>query len=369
MLEHSWDFWEPNGTPKPWTPELVTYCAQILQDHPTHPAALHYQIHLVEASLHPEIALHSADVLKNTLPGVSHMVHMSSHMYQRNGRYVEGVGINEKASLLRLQYKTMAPSLELSTFELTHYEGVGSFCAMNANMYTAGVEFSTRLRDAFSTTYRARLPNSFFQYLYMMPMFVGIRSGKWTTIIAEPPPDSSLHYASLLDDFGRGLAFLRLHDTVSARLQLDKLRSSIKDDSLSLAIRIPPFNTPLQGAMIAQGILEGQLSLSEGRSDEAIRLLQEAVSWEDKLIYREPNDWPIPARHFLGACLLQLNKAAEAEKVYRQDLVFNPGNGWALLGLYQSLSVQHKTTEAAKYKTEYTRAFSNADELPPASVY
>lgn len=367
MLEHSWDFWETNGTPKSWTSELVTYCAQILKDHPTHPAALHYQIHLVEASLHPETALHSADVLKSTMPGVPHMVHMSSHMYQRNGLYEEGVGINEKATLLQIYYDSMAPNLELGTFALTHYEGVGSFCAMNANMYTAEVQFSTRLHNAFSNTYRSRLPNTFFQYLYMMPMFVGIRSGKWADVLAQPSPDSSLHYAALLDHFGRGLAFLKQKDTASASDQLQKLRSSLKDNSL--AVRNLPFNAPQQGAMIAQSILAGELFLSEGRSDEAVRSLEEAVSWEDKLIYREPQDWPIPARHFLGACLLQLNRAGEAEQIYRQDLVSNPGNGWSLLGLSQSLASQHKSAEAAKYKAEYTHAFSNAEELPPASVY
>jgi len=367
MLEHSWDFWETDGTPKAWTPELVAYCAQILKEHPTHPAALHYQIHLVEASLHPETGLHSADILKNLMPGVSHMVHMSSHMYQRNGLYAEGVGINIKATLLQIYYDSMAPNLALGTFALTHFEGVGSFCAMNANMYTSGEEFSTRLRQLLSTTYKTRLSNTFFQYLYMMPMFVNVRSGKWTAIIAEPPPDTTLHYATLLDDFGRGLAFLNRHDPVSARLQLQKLQSLLKDSSLT--IRNLPFNAPLSSAMIAQAILAGELSLAEGKPDEAIQSLQEAVSWEDRLIYREPKEWPIPARHFLGACLLQLNKAGEAEKTYRQDLIFNPGNGWALLGLSQSLTAQHKANEAAKYKTEYTHAFYNAEELPPASVY
>jgi tetratricopeptide (TPR) repeat protein len=367
MLEHSWDFWETNGTPKAWTPELVSYCAEILKSHPTHPAALHYQIHLVEASLHPETALHSADVLKNLMPGVSHMVHMSSHMYQRNGLYAEGVGINQKAALLRLQYNSMAPNIGLGTIELTHYEGVGSFCAMNANMYTAGEQFSARLRDALSTTFKPRLSSTFFQYLYMMPMFVDVRSGKWAAIIAEPLPDTSLHYACLLDAFGRGLACLNQHDTASARGQLQKLRSMLKDNSLQ--DRNLPFNAPISSAIVAQGILAGELSLSEGKPEAAIASFQVAVSQEDRLIYREPQEWPIPARHFLGACLLQLNRAGEAEKIYRQDLVFNPGNGWSLLGLCQSLKAQNKTTEAAKYKAEYIDAFSNAEEIPPASVY
>jgi tetratricopeptide (TPR) repeat protein len=137
----------------------------------------------------------------------------------------------------------------------------------------------------------------------------------------------------------------------------------------SLMVRNLPFNAPLESAMIAKCILEGEISFAEGRFDLAIRLLEEAVAREDKLIYREPKEWPIPARQFLGACLLASNRASEAERVYREDLLFNPGNGWALLGLYQSLVKELKTKEAEKYRTRYVRAFSNAEELPPASVY
>lgn len=367
MLEHTWDFWENNGTPKAWTKELVAYCDQILLDHPSHPAALHYEIHLVEASLHPEKALHNADVLQRALPGVSHMVHMASHMYQRNGLYAEGVEVNERASRLQVHYDSIARNLGIGTYSLTHFDGVGAFCAMNANMYSMGIQFSVRLRNALLTTYKSRLSNTFFQYLYMMPMFTSVRSGKWNAIIAESTPDSSLHYAALLDEFGRGLAFLHLHDTVSARLHLGKLQLLLKDSSLT--VRNLPFNAPLESAMIANCILEGEISFSEGRFDSAIHILEEAVSREDKLIYREPKEWPIPARQFLGACLLERNRASEAERVYRKDLVFNPGNGWAFLGLYQSLVKQGKPKEAERYRAKYMRAFSDAGELPPASVY
>jgi tetratricopeptide (TPR) repeat protein len=261
----------------------------------------------------------------------------------------------------------MAPNLRLGTFSLVHFDGVGSFCAMNANMYSKGMQMSSYLRNTLSTVYKPRLSNTFFQYLYMMPMFTSIRSGKWKAIITEKSPDSSLHYAVLLDDFGKGLAYLRLNDTISARLHLEKLRFLLKDSSLM--VRNLPFNTPQECAMIAECILTGELFYSEGKFREAIRFLEDAVSWEDKLIYREPKDWPIPARDFLGACLLKINKASDAERVYLKDLVFNPGNGWSLLGLYQSLLSQSKTKEAAMYRTEYIRAFSTAVEVPPASVY
>src|SRR6266487_4500815 len=72
MLEHPWDFWYNNGKPKEWTPELVNLCESILKADPHHPAALHYYIHIVEASHHPELALHSAEVLKDLMPGIAH---------------------------------------------------------------------------------------------------------------------------------------------------------------------------------------------------------------------------------------------------------------------------------------------------------
>lgn len=90
---------------------------------------------------------------------------------------------------------------------------------------------------------------------------------------------------------------------------------------------------------------------------------------EDSLIYVEPKDWLIPARQYLGAYLLKLKRYAEAEKIYQEDLIWNPGNGWSLLGLYQSLKARGKQKEAALHQPRYMRSFSGADEIPPGSVY
>lgn len=367
MLEHTWDFWQADGTPKTWTPELVAYCDEILKAHPTHPAALHYQIHLVEASRHPEKALQHADKLKDALPGVPHMVHMSSHMYQRNGLYAKGVEINKAASSLLVRYDSLASHLNLGVFGLTHYDAVGAFCAMNANMYEKGREMSGHLHDILSTRYKSRLSSNFFQYLYMMPMFNAARSGKWDEIIAMPAPHADLRYARLLDHFGKGLASLKKADTIAALHHLGQLQE-LTNDKL-LAARNLPFNTAMESAKIAEAILAGELLLAHGKPDAGLQSLENAVSLEDNMIYREPKEWPIPARHFLGAALIKLNKAAQAEQVYREDLIHNPNNGWAMLGLYQSLAMQHKSRQADKYREAFQQAFVAADERPPASVY
>jgi predicted Zn-dependent protease len=61
-------------------------------------------------------------------------------------------------------------------------------------------------------------------------------------------------------------------------------------------------------------------------------------------------------RQALGAVLLQGGRPAEAELVYREDLKRNPGNGWSLFGLAQSLKAQGKTAEAARVDETFRTA-------------
>ena len=168
-------------------------------------------------------------------------------------------------------------------------------------------------------------------------------------------------------NFARGLAFVYTGHSDSATMQLLQLRSKLKDPILT--IRRIPMNTPLQGAGIAEEILNAAILFSQKKYDTAIGCLKNAIEIEDSLIYSEPKDWLIPARQFLGAYLLKLGRPVMAEKVYREDLVWNPGNGWSLLGLCQSLKAQHKSKHLAEYRSKYLRSFSHADHIPPASVF
>jgi predicted Zn-dependent protease len=66
-------------------------------------------------------------------------------------------------------------------------------------------------------------------------------------------------------------------------------------------------------------------------------------------------------RQSLGAALLQGGRAAEAEDVYREDLLRNPNNGWSLFGLAQALRAQDKDAEASIVELRWERAWSRAD--------
>lgn len=363
MLVHPWDFWNNDGTPKAWTPEVVGFCKDVLKENPRHPAALHYYIHITEASRHPEVALHSADILKDLQPGIAHMVHMASHEYERNGLYAKGVVVNDKADEDLNLYKSLAPDIDLHN-RVSHYYAVQAYCAMSGGMYKQGLPDAVRCRESVSPTYE----KTYLQYLYMMPEMTQVRLGKWEEIIKDQnEPDAHWNYASVLNDFAKGMAFAYTGHLDSAKVRLQMLQEKSKDSILLVADTLT--NAPAPGAQVAGQILSASIFFAEKKYDDAIAHIQQAIEIEDRMLYSEPKDWLMPARQYLGAFYLRMGQPALAQKVYQEDLSWNPGNGWSLLGLCQSLKAQHKDKGIAAYKAKYLESFSHADKLPPGSAY
>ena len=65
---------------------------------------------------------------------------------------------------------------------------------------------------------------------------------------------------------------------------------------------------------------------------------------------------------------MKAGKYTEAEKVYQEDLLEYKENGWALMGLYQSLTKQNKTAEAAAVKKRFDQAWQWAEVELNSSV-
>lgn len=360
MLMHAWDFWDQSGNAKPWTPEAVAICEQVLKENPEHPAALHYHIHLTEASDHPQVALLNADALAKLLPGVPHMVHMASHEYQRNGLYTKGVKVNDIADDNLLIYKDLAENLNLNRHS-SHYFAVQTYCALSGGMYATAMNSASKARQSVAPSAQA----TYDQYLFMLPVLTNVRLGKWNEILNDTTViDKDWTYAGLIQNFARGMAYVNKSNSKAAKEQLAGLRQKMNDASLGK--RRIPFNAPADVVSIPAQILNAAILFNGKKYDECFAALEKAIEAEDKLIYTEPNDWPVPARQFLGAYLFQLKKYKEAEMVYRRDLIKNPGNGWSNLGLYQSLLAQKK--EAESYKQGYLKAFSDAESIPSGSV-
>jgi hypothetical protein len=106
-------------------------------------------------------------------------------------------------------------------------------------------------------------------------------------------------------------------------------------------------NTGFDVLEVGEAMMEGELAFKAGRIEEGLDHLRRSVEIDDGLLYDEPWGWMQPARHALGALLMEAGRFDEAEAVYRADLGLDdtlaracqhPGNVWSLHGLHECLT-------------------------------
>jgi tetratricopeptide (TPR) repeat protein len=200
----------------------------------------------------------------------------------------------------------------------------------------------------------------FVQYVYMTPGLTQIRFGKWDDILKQRDVPSSYVYANLLWHYARGLAFARKHDFSNAHKELESLRFVFNNAQLNAPA--PNYANPgINGAKVAEKILQGVIAEEENKLSESIAFLSEAVQLEDAMIYDEPKDWVHPARQYLGTVLIKAFRFSEAEKIFREDLKINPNNGWSYTGLSIALAKLKKSKEAASVAILTRKAFMRSD--------
>lgn len=362
LLLHPWDLYEHDFTPKPWTPQICKLLKEALAINPRHPGANHYYIHAVEASATPQLALNSAHFLDTLMPLVSHITHMPSHIYIRTGDYQRGIRDNEVAVAgYNIYAKTYSPVAEGAVLYQMHNMHLRINCAQMGGNYAIANRGSDSLRAVIPLAYLAINggDGNFFQYIYMQPVFTAARFGKWDEILKTQPVIKSA-YARAMMNFARGLAWCGKSDAAKAQSELNALSNTLRDSS-SLKAHIDNFSSAYESTSVAQLILKGKIAEVRKQYDDAISILKQAVAAEDRLIYNEPRDWPIPARHYLGAVLLKTSKYPEAIAVLNKDLTINPANGWALTGLQTAYRQTGNSNELAKVNQQLKGAWKIKD--------
>jgi len=371
MVQHPWDLYYKNYQPKAWTAEIVNTLEKLLQKYPQHPGAAHYYIHAVEASAHPEKGLAVSKILPGLMPGVAHLVHMPSHIYIRSGYYGIGEQVNDDAVKGYYDYLNQFPAVvNNSPLYLIHNLHMQATCANMEGRYKHSMKIAADCSNSFDSTMQDTPDyiGIFIQYVYMTPLLTQIRFGRWDDILKTTQPPAAHIYANLLWHYGAGLAYARKHDFSNAANELTTINNEMSNQQLKAPA--PSYANPgIAGAEVAVTILEGVIAEEKSDYSKSIAALQHAVVLEDSMVYNEPKDWVHPARQYLGNVYCKAKKFAAAEKVYRQDLVINPNNGWSLTGLAIALSGQAKNEAAIKVKARAAKAFAKADMPVPHSVF
>jgi tetratricopeptide (TPR) repeat protein len=342
MVLRPWDQWTRVGDPQPGTEEVLRVLESVLRRDIRHPGACHHYIHATEASRQPERAAACADLLGRIIPGASHIPHMPSHTYMRIGRYGDAVRANQQA--------------RLADQRAEHGSAPGIYVAHNTHMLAGSASMDGQSAIALQAAADLTRESPAAAYYHRAVL---ARFGRWKELLDLPSPTTPLVNVGM-NAFGRGMAHLGLARADSASSYLRTLDGVIAGTADSLR-----FRGHAQKALlgIARGILAGEIESRAKRYDAAIAALRAAVPLEDSLRYDEPEPWPIPVRHVLGAVLLEADKPADAEATYREDLRVHPGNGWALAGLERALRAQDKLVEADGVAREKERVWTRADVI------
>lgn len=362
MLQHPWDLWNLDGTPKPWTPVIREVLEKLLAKNPNHPGANHYYIHVMEPSPFAALALPSANRLGKLTPALSHTVHMPSHIYLRTGNYTAGVKVNEDAvSSYKKMLTKFSPVSGNDFLYIIHNLHMQTNNAMMRGWSSYAVRSAKQTEESIPREYLS-IPGAlgnYVQYVFMTPVIVNVRFGNWNNLLTMPKPDASMTYANIIYYFGRGMALVNKNRMPEAKEELEKLQVLVKDSILEMPFT--PFSPAIDGAVAAENILIGTIALKEKKFNEAIPAFEEAVVTEENMVYNEPRDWMLSPKHYLANALLKAGRIKEAKEILQKDLLNNNENGWALFGLWQALTAEKKTAEAAKVMARFRKAFYQAD--------
>ena len=356
-----WNFWLKDGSPQPWTPEILTLLEGVLMADKNHVGGNHFYIHAIEASRQAELGMPSAKRLETLLPNAGHLVHMPAHIYIRTGRYHEGSLTNEASIKADQAYLNECNSRGL--YSLLYHPHNYHFlwaCTTLEGRKKYAIETAQVLSSKFDTSMVLSPFGFFVQHVSATPVFAMVRFGDWDKLIEMAEPDKRAIYSRAMWHYGRGVAYAKKGMTDKAEEERLAL-TTLKGDTSLVNISIGALNTPYALMDIADKVITAEIYLADINYEKAIPVLREAVIMEDNLNYNEPADWHHPVRQMLGAALLESGHFEEAEKVYLEDLATYPENGWSLFGLQQCLIAQGRKEEANSIKQRFDKAFAHAD--------
>ena len=202
------------------------------------------------------------------------------------------------------------------------------------------MKVALELNDMVNEAFFLECPSltTYLESYSAMDVHVMVRFGRWEELLKlELPLDESLmlyRTASIL--YGRALAWAMCKNIDESKKEADRFDELLSNHP-EASERIM-FNNSVASLLALDGtMLRGEIAYKEGRYEEGLELLKQAVKLEDELNYQEPWGKMQPVRHALGGLLMEQGELDEAEIVFREDLKLHPRNPWALVGLIRCL--------------------------------
>ena len=386
MDETPWKMWDlTTGQPAEdaGTVEAMQVLEDAFNDIPAswdHPGLLHLYVHLMEMSPFPQKALRAGDRLRQIMPDSGHLIHMPTHIDVLCGHYHDVLVYNQKALGPDRRFLAYSDDPGIYLVYIIHNFHFAIYGAMFLGQFSPAIAAAEEL---IATIPEAALqvespPMADFLEGYLtMKQHVLIRFGKWEQIIEQELPEDKELYCSnvAMMHYAKSVAHSALGNVKEAEAE--------KENFLAAKQLVPEsrrvHNNKMEDLLnVAEEMLNGELEYRKGNYEAAYDHLRKSVELDDALPYDEPWGWMQPARHALGALLLEQGHVEEAEAVYRSDLGIDgklsracqhPENVWSLHGLYECLTRRGEKVESALIKPRLDLAVARAEVPIKASCF
>lgn len=401
LAEAVGDGYDNSGQPNPGQKEQLSILQGVLNEDPENSAANHYWIHAVEASPHPEQAVHSAEILGRLAPTSGHMVHMPGHIFYRTGDYARAEQ-SFAASMQADEHYMQSQHVQVDDdWNYVHNLMYAIANRMEAGQLEEATHLSAKLIDA-----RGELENTLYPWSTRDAISrlnpglpVALRAADWKSasqlLDASNPPGTLPNLQFLqreLKAFVEGLQALDLHqlsraETSSAafEVELQKTSARFKEEQAkehkqknkknnasppTLPVMPDAYTKPLLSTLSIMSLeLRGAVLVQKNQSAKGKELFAEAAKEEKALGYREPPAYIRPVGETEAAAFLAASEWNDAKAAYQGALVERPRSGFPLYGIAIASEKAGDAAAAQAAYTEFLAAWKSADSNLPQMAH
>jgi tetratricopeptide (TPR) repeat protein len=318
-----------------------------------HPGVLHYLIHAYDDPVHAPLGLRAARSYSVIAGDAPHAQHMTTHIFVAMGMWDDVVAQNE-----------VAAGPDPDRWGPGHYTWWLGYGYLQQGRWERAEAHLEAMRAA--TT--ADSPPIVRAHLARMRAELVANTGRWT----HPSLEWSIAYADVAggfdgarvaaDEWVRGRAALERGDVAVAL----NMTTALENRAAAAAAAADP-NDPTSGVAQVMALqLRGLAARTDGRLDDGIALLRDALTLERSLPYEfGPPLVVIPSGELLGEALVAEERGAEAIAAFRATLEVAPGRWTALRGLTHASEMAGDTAAARRAWAELAANWHAADAVMP----
>ena len=332
----------------------------VFQRNRNHPGAAHYIIHAFDDPIHAPLALDAAKAFADIAPAVSHAIHMPTHIFIQHGMW-------ERVALQNMRAHQVASDLwqtgdEMS--DMAHSLDWGQYGFLQKGDYGKAREGIARFEEMNRMASQERVKSSlaFSRARYI------IETEEWKV---QPMPDTAWNEELLAN----GLSAVRTGDLAAAREMVRRLSERVAQPGPETPggahaghggpMPSSTGRTKKLSPKVMEREMAALLALAQGKKDDAVALLKEAVKLEES--NPPPNgaaDPVKPSHELLGEVLLETGNPSEAAKAFEASLLRMPNRARSLLGSARSHAAAGDRATASERFQKLVEIWGGHQELP-----